>query len=373
MLGTPPAAAGTENDDKALQRTVAVRVCKPCNPICNHGVDAAGQHRAMHRLAFTALVMTPLLVHADPTPAQRAAAATLTAQKSAACVAAQPFYWELGDAKAVLAGGKAGDEAPERDTTMAIASASKWIWGGFVAERRQGRLTAEDVKFLHFRSGYTHYRVCRRDQTVEACQQSLFNGRGRKDPATENRFAYNGGHMQQQAVLMGLGSLDADGLAQAVRQSLAPALGADWRWSYSQAMPAGGGRTSAADYSRFLRALLDDDLQLGRLLGTQAVCTNPQTCPRDAVKTPIPGGESWHYSLGHWVEDDPRVGDGAFSSPGAFGFYPWISADRRFYGLVAREQRSGVLSGDPGDKPAVASVRCGRGIRAAWMDAEPRP
>jgi hypothetical protein len=117
---------------------------------------------------------------------------------------------------------------------------------------------------------------------------------------------------------------------------------------------------------------MDDRLQLGRLLGKAAVCTNPLSCPREAVKTPIPETESWHYSLGHWVEDDPAIGDGAFSSPGAFGFYPWISADKRFYGMVAREQRHGVMSGDPGDKPAVASVNCGRQIRAAWMDGQAR-
>jgi CubicO group peptidase (beta-lactamase class C family) len=178
--------------------------------------------------------------------------------------------------------------------------------------------------------------------------------------------------MQKHAVLMGLGSLGPDGLALAVQQALAPALGGDWHLDYSQAMPAGGGVMSAADYARFLRGLLDGRLQLGTLLGRHAVCTNPQSCPNEAVKTPIPGNESWHYSLGHWVEDDPQVGDGAFSSPGAFGFYPWISADRRLYGLVAREQRSGVLSGDPGDKPAVASVACGREIRAAWTDGQPR-
>jgi hypothetical protein len=326
----------------------------------------------MHRTALAVLALAPLLAHADPTPLQRASAARLTAEKSAACVAAQPFYWELGNATQPLAGGKAGDNAPGRGTEMAIASASKWLYGAFVAERRQGQLTAEDVKFLHFQSGYTYYHVCRRDQSVAACQESLLNGRGRKNPATENRFDYNGGHMQQHAVLMGLGSFGPDGLALAVKQALAPALGLDWRFSYSQAMPAGGGVTSAAEYSRFLRALLDDRLQLGRLLGTQAVCTNPQTCPNEAVKTPIPSTESWHYSMGHWVEDDPQVGDGAFSSPGAFGFYPWVSADRRLYGIVAREQRNGVLDGDASEKPAAASVACGREIRAAWMDGQPR-
>jgi len=327
----------------------------------------------MRLIAIALLIATPLAVHAEPTPLQRAGAARLTAEKSAACVAAQPFYWEIGNATQPLAGGKAGDKAPERHTEMAIASASKWIYGAFVAERRQGQLSAEDVKFLHFQSGYTYFHVCRANQSVAACQESLLNGRGRMNPATENRFDYNGGHMQKHAALMGLGSLGSDGLALAMKQALAPALGGDWSFSYIQAQPAGGGQTNAADYSRFLRALMGDKLQLGHLLGTQAVCTNPQSCPNEAVKTPIPSTESWHYSLGHWVEDDPQVGDGAFSSPGAFGFYPWISADKRFYGIVAREQRHGVMSGDPSDKPAVASVNCGRQIRAAWMDGQPRP
>lgn len=318
------------------------------------------------------LAVAPLLAHADTPPLQRASAARLTAEKSAACVAVQPFYWEIGNATQPLAGGKAGENGPARDTTMAIASASKWLYAAFVAERRQGQLTAEDVKFLSFQSGYTYYRVCRPGQSVAACQQSLLNGRGRLNPATENRFDYNGGHMQKHAVLMGLGSLEPEGLGLAVRQTLAPALGRDWRLTYSQAMLAGGGETSAADYSRFLRALLGDQLRLGPLLGRQAVCTNPQTCPHQAVKTPIPETESWHYSLGHWVEDDPQVGDGAFSSPGAFGFYPWVSVDKRFYGLVAREQRSSALGGDTGDKPGAASVACGREIRAAWTDGQPR-
>lgn len=327
----------------------------------------------MRRLLIATLLAATFAAQADVTPQQRTAAARQTAEASAACVAAQPFYWEVGDAKEALASGKAGNGAPGRDTGMAIASASKWVYAAFVAERRQGLLTAEDVSFLHFHSGYTRFHICRASQSVADCQAALINGRGRQDAETVDRFAYNGGHMQQHAVLMGLGGLGNDGLALAMRQALAPALGPDWRFDYIQAQPAGGGRSTADDYARFLRALLDDRLQLGRLLGKEAVCTNPRTCPREAVKTPIPAAESWHYSLGHWVEDDPRVGDGAFSSPGAFGFYPWVSADKRFYGLVAREQRRGVMSGDPSDKPAVASVACGREIRAAWMDGRPRP
>ena len=92
------------------------------------------------------------------------------------------------------------------------------------------------------------------------------------------------------------------------------------------------------------------------VLGTHAVCTNPDTCPA-AVNAPSPPGDSWHYSIGHWVEDDPLTGDGAFSSAGAFGFYPWIDSTKTVYGVIARETLSGALT----------SVKCGRLIRRAWQ------
>lgn len=103
-------------------------------------------------------------------------------------------------------------------------------------------------------------------------------------------------------------------------------------------------------------------------LGTQAVCANPKTCPGQALSSPIPTTETWHYSLAHWVEDDPLVGDGAFSSPGAFGFYPWIDASKTWYGVLARYSTRSVTD----DSVAMDSVTCGRKIRKAWLTATPQ-
>ncbi|MDE2594520.1 MAG: hypothetical protein KGL57_09800 [Burkholderiales bacterium] len=297
--------------------------------------------------------------------AERIKAAQTTAQSASACQAAQPFYWEVGDARGVQASGQMGRDAPSAQTKMQIASASKWIYGAYVAEHRGGSLTQDDIRFLNFESGYTDFRMCRQGQTVQECQSSLLNRRGKQDPTTVGRFYYSGGHMQQHAVLMGLGRLDNDGLATAIKRELGPA-GAAWDLSYSQPQLAGGGQSNAADYGRFLRAMLAGDLKMGALLGSHPVCANPKACASEAIKTPIPMTETWHYSVGHWVEDDPRVGDGAFSSPGAFGFYPWIDANRQFYGILAREEHKGILLGDVDSKPAVRSVDCGRLIRQAW-------
>lgn len=333
----------------------------------------------MRAIALLSICLTASLsAHAGSTTtervplSQRAKAAQETAQTAQACIAAQPFYWEIGDGERKLAAASVGKQAPNADTPMALASASKWLYGAYVAQQRDGRLSDDDIHFLTFRSGYTKFRICRRGQTVGECQSGLINGRGRLDEATTNLFAYSGGHMQKHAVMMGLGDMDNDQLANAIARGLRP-LGPDWHIDYAQPQLAGGANGTANQYARFLRGMLTDELALGRLLGTHAVCTNPATCPAEAVKTPIPQTESWHYSIGHWVEDDPKMGDGAFSSPGAFGFYPWIDASKRFYGVLAREDRSGLHSDDPDQKPAVQSVDCGRLIRAAWLNGQAQP
>ena len=162
--------------------------------------------------------------------------------------------------------------------------------------------------------------------------------------------------MQKHATLpapgMALAALDSAALAAEVRRL----LGTDIAMAYTQPQPAGGVRTTAADYGTFLRKLLGGTLKLGALLGSNPVCTNPATCP-SAVYTPIPD-KSWHYAIGHWVEDDPASGDGAFSSAGAFGFYPWIDAAKTYYGIVARVDAAG--SGNE-------SAACGALVRRAWL------
>lgn len=310
---------------------------------------------------------------------ERVSAAQLTAKQAAACLPAQPFYWEIGNGERMLAHGQSGANAPTGQTELALASASKWLYAAFVAERRRGALTEQDTRFLSFQSGYTRFRMCLPGQTVASCQSSLLNRRGRIDNSTTGLFDYNGGHMQQHATLMGLGSLSNEGLAATIKLALREVGGA-WSLSYSQPQLAGGGVSNASDYGRFLRGMMKGDLEMGALLGSHPVCTNPQTCPSEAISTPIPLSESWQYSVGHWIESDPQVGDGSFSSPGAFGFYPWIDASKTFYGILARDARDArntsdrnASAEDTTDKPAMQSVNCGRLIRAAWMTGLPQP
>jgi hypothetical protein len=304
------------------------------------------------------------------TTAQRSSAATQTAQSDTnLCAPIRPFYWEIGDRNTSLASGSItlpGDPtAYTVDSQMAIASASKWIYGAYVAQMRSGALTEDDVKYLTFRSGYTSFGKCLPNQTINECV--AYQQNGVYHPLTDGLFSYGGGHMEKHASLGTLGPLRRVDLAAEIRSK----LGADIALGYSQPQLAGGIYTTAGDYARFLRKLLGGELMLGAMLGDDAVCTNPKTCPL-AHNTPVPTTESWNYSLGHWVEADPLVGDGAFSSAGAFGFYPWIDAGKTWYGIIAREQVTPGQDPDQTLGEGYRSVQCGRLIRKAWVTGTPQ-
>ena len=298
---------------------------------------------------------------AGPTMADRMAAANATAiGTSNACAPIRPFYWEIGDATGALASGSVASSTLATvytaTTTMAIASASKWLYSGYVVEKQAGVLSDSDIKYLNFRSGYTNFSLCSRDQTVQQCVDAGSNGV--YSAANDGKFVYGGGHMEKHASLIGLGPLANAALAAEIRSQ----IGTDVGLAYSQPQLAGGAVSSAAEYARYLRKLLAGNLRMGSLLGSHAVCTNPLTCTT-AGGTPVPSSESWHYSIGHWVEDDPVVGDGAFSSAGSFGFYPWIDAGKTIYGVLARSEGAGS---------GFDSVDCGRLVRKAWVTAVAR-
>lgn len=252
-----------------------------------------------------------------------------------------------------------------RDSVMLLASATKLLYASYVTERRDGVLNAGDVKFLTLRSGYTGFIGCAANDSVGSCLSTAPNAA--HNAAHDGSFFYDSGHMQRHAADaagMGLAALDSDGLAAELRSR----LGADIALEFVQPQPAAGGRGTPAGYARVLQKIVAGELRMRELLGTSAVRTHAGRYPDEAVFTPIPPNESWRYSIGHWVEDDPVVGDGAFSSPGVFGFYPWIDAGKTTYGLVGRAVLSGgIASPNPARQPAMQSAVCGWLIRKAWF------
>ena len=73
----------------------------------------------------------------------RIAAAQQTAGSNSDCAAVSPFYYELGDKNGAIVTGSIGSSAPVSSTKMSIASASKWLFGAYVAEVRHGNLSGQ--------------------------------------------------------------------------------------------------------------------------------------------------------------------------------------------------------------------------------------
>lgn len=320
-------------------------------------------------LAFTLLTLAGASALAEPTDDERTAAVRRTATTNLQCNSRilGPYYWEIGRVDGPVASGRVSPfgqpDTVDADTVMSIASASKWVYVAQAVERFGD--VASSRKFLNMTSGYSNFRTshCPVDGTVAECDP----GEVTRNEARKKIFHYDGGHMQKHAVDNGLGPLDASGLTSDV----ASVLGDDTGLTYIQPGVAGGVQTTPRQYGAFLRRLMPGSaapLALAELLGSHPVCTLPSdTCVASKL-TAIP--EAWHYSLGHWIEDDPATTppeNVAFSSPGSFGFYPWIDASRTWYGMLARQTKAFT-----GNDEGYASVKCGRLLRLAWITGEPQ-
>jgi hypothetical protein len=257
----------------------------------------------------------------------------------------------------VLVSGSAGPANLDADSTMDIASASKWPFAAYVVQKHAN--WQDYLPYLHFTSGYSNFSnlACQNGDTVAGCM----NGGVNTAEAAAGTFHYQGGHMQRLGVELGLGHMRNAELANEV----AGALGLTFQ--YVSPQPPGGIHTSARTYASFLRRLLAGSpapLALGARLGSHAVCTDPQRC--NASTDNDFTSEPFDYSLGHWVENieaTTPASNFAYSSPGAFGFYPWVDADRTLYGIVARQNLNLTV------RQGYASLQCGRLLRLAWKTA----
>lgn len=113
--------------------------------------------------------------------------------------------------------------------------------------------------------------------------------------------------------------------------------------SYSNPRVSGGATVSADDFARMMAAVL-----AGGFVADDPAYTQDRTAGLDVAYSPIAGrGLDWHYGLGFWLECDAApfeqscVDDLTISSPGAFGFTPWIDFGDDYYGVIAVEESTG--------------------------------
>jgi hypothetical protein len=254
------------------------------------------------------------------------------AEAAAAACTIGDFYWEIGDGNGVIASGAIGTTYGA-DTPMNIASASKLVFGAYVVERYKTDLAQADWKAMTMQSGYVSlsYTSCVGVATVDDCLAQGLNGY--HSAGKDGAFDYDGGHFQHYASAgLGLGG-DDDAL---LAHDLGAVVGPDLGFTYSSPQLAAGIAWTPAGYARFLREIIDRQLAIHDHMSDTPVCTLPGSPGCNAVYSPA-APFAWHYSWGHWIEDDASIGDdGAFSSAGAFGFERALLRHRR---ARSRERR----------------------------------
>jgi hypothetical protein len=73
-------------------------------------------------------------------------------------------------------------------------------------------------------------------------------------------------------------------------------------------------------------------------------------------------GVDWQYGLGVWREcnqpvwDESCAGRMVVSSPGAFGWYPWLDLDNGYYAVLAMEEPVTFLSSPSEESVALGVV-----------------
>ncbi len=279
------------------------------------------------------------------------------------------FYWEIGNAtgSTPIVSNSEGGGTVTASSRFAIASASKFLFGAYVLEKKgidQVRSNPALFNGLRFLSGYTGFDETACSGTATAGECFAVGGATTADPKTTGLFDYDGGHDQKLAA-QDLGMYDYT--ARQISQEYQATLGLPASMFMTPLDPilAGGMQSDATDYAQFLRKVMNQQLVIGAHLGEDAVCADPFTCPAQVAYSPAEAlGEPWSYSYNYWVESEHGNGTvDAYSSAGKFGFYPWITPNRKYYGIVSRH--------DTTPTAAAVSVLCGRQIRKAFLGALP--
>jgi CubicO group peptidase (beta-lactamase class C family) len=119
----------------------------------------------------------------------------------------------------------------------------------------------------------------------------------------------------------------------------------------SNPLIAGGLRATMNEYARILQLEYNRGVYQGNRLISDALFTAQSTEQFPAAvigSSPFANvGLEFHYGLASWLECTPPASNCAVqSSPGAFGFTPWVDRDGGYYAMVAMEvteSQSGIV------------------------------
>jgi D-alanyl-D-alanine-carboxypeptidase/D-alanyl-D-alanine-endopeptidase len=284
--------------------------------------------------------------------------------------------WDADDRKIYeyMAGGFTGD------TRVAIASASKLVSTLVIFDViRRGQLSLDSTTgevlawtgpnaaitlrhLLSFTSGLQREAPCTLNPlvTLAACVDTIATTPAMAAPGT--RFDYGSTHLQVAARMAEVvtGRAWSELFAETLRTPLGLPEDVAYftfpRQSVGRINPliAGGMRASSNDYARFL-ALSFHRGRLGAVtIGTPALFDAQAREPFPDVTVGFTPFAEARYGLGSWLMcDHPAMGCPVVTSPGAFGFTPWVDREAGYYAIIAMEL--GKTNDD--DRPAEFAIK----------------
>ncbi|MBL9039102.1 MAG: beta-lactamase family protein [Archangium sp.] len=249
--------------------------------------------------------------------------------------------------------------------TIAVASSSKWISTMVIFDViRRGQLSLDSTTgqvlgwtgpqsaitlrhLLSFTSGLESEAACTLNPltTLAACVDTISAAPLVADAGT--RFDYGSTHLHVAGRMAEVASGKSwDTLFGEVLRTplqLAPTTTyyalPNQQLGQQNPLLAGGLRVTPDDYAK----LLAMEFHKGRgQVGTPALFDEQAKTPfPNAIigKSPMPARTyDIRYGLGAWVEcDTPATGCAVVSSPGAFGFTPWVDREHGYYAMVAMQ------------------------------------
>jgi CubicO group peptidase (beta-lactamase class C family) len=251
-------------------------------------------------------------------------------------------------------------------TPYESASTSKWVTAVVILDLvDQGLLTTETrasellpfwtetsvtlAHLLAFTSGFSDEPFCiNNPRAVFAeCVQTIFESNVDAAAPAGTEFDYSGTHMQ----VAGLMAVTAAGAADwtEVFDAFKARTGLFAESVYdlpSETNPrlAGGMTVTGEEYLAFLRAVYRGDvLEPATRTALLANHRGDATVVGSPVLTAV--GEDWAYGFGNWLECPTATEPNSYdcgeghrnSSPGAYGAYPFVDFDHRYFGIVARQ------------------------------------
>ena len=257
------------------------------------------------------------------------------------------------------------------DQRVAVASASKMVAGVVILRLvDQGWLSLDSTtaevlgwngagasinlrQLLSFTSGLRPAHPCTSNATttLAACVDEISREPVIAQPAV--RFDYGSTHLHVAARMaeVATGSTWNAIFAQQLRDAVGISPTALYYTFPRQAigttnpLVAGGLRMSMNEYARVLGLIFNKGQWQGATLVSAGLFEQQSRQPYPAVVIGISpaeqGGFNYKYGLTAWLEcTTPAAGCARFSSPGAFGFTPWIDRAAGYYAILGMETTS---------------------------------